>query len=247
MVFTHLLAFAQHLGRQLHGADVRACADLRGTAHGGLLAGVFDQAHFIQQRAHVALLVGGHRAVADTRTQGLQPAVNAGLQCLVGGKREPDNAAVIQQLGHLHIKLGDRERGAYTQYVRCGLWPKADAIPNLALQVFGIAKQGSLAIASDHQPAMRLGKPGEVIKVAVSAVQKVAVAVALLLGCRGDDGDAAFAQLCGQGGAAFGVEGRGGVGIHGGSNHGGEFQRVFSPLFKNCSRSGVPTSVHCLL
>jgi hypothetical protein len=48
-------------------------------------------------------------------------------------------------------------------------------------------------------------KAGQVIKVAVVAVEKVAVAVALAFGRGGDDGDAAFTELGGQARAALGV------------------------------------------
>ena len=69
------LGQAMAIGLARHGADVACSADLRGTAHGVLLAGIFYQAHFVQRAAQVALLLGGERAVAHAGTQATQPTV----------------------------------------------------------------------------------------------------------------------------------------------------------------------------
>jgi hypothetical protein len=180
---------------------------LMAAAHDALLMRVFDQAHLVEQAAQVALLVGAQSAVAHPRTHRLQPSIHAALQARMDGKRVPDGAAVFQQLGHLCGQLGRRQGPAHTQSGGRSFWPQTDAIPNFALQVFGLAKQRGLAFGRDHQRGLRLGETRQVIKIAVVAVQVIAVAVALTLGCGGDDGNAARAQLGGQAGTAVGVQG----------------------------------------
>ena len=86
---------------------------------------------------------------------------------------------------------------------------------------------------------MRLGKPGEVVKITVMAKQKIAVTVALTLKCRGNDGNAIGRQtghLRGQLRTAFGVQV--GVHVHVWCALGVRMEREF----KSCKRLGVPTS-----
>ena len=63
VVLAHLLAGAQHARARLHGADVRARADLPGPAHGVLFVRVLDEAHFVQRLAQVALGAGARRTL----------------------------------------------------------------------------------------------------------------------------------------------------------------------------------------
>jgi hypothetical protein len=79
MVFTQVLAFAQHAGAQLHGADVCLRGDLRGLAHDAQFMRVFDEAHFIQDAAQIALAFGAQRAIAHAGANLLQPAVHLAL------------------------------------------------------------------------------------------------------------------------------------------------------------------------
>jgi hypothetical protein len=79
VVFTHVFAILNHAGAQLHGADVGPGADLRGTAHGGDLVCVFHHAHFVQDAAQVALLLGAQCPVAHPCAHLAQPAVYATL------------------------------------------------------------------------------------------------------------------------------------------------------------------------
>ena len=173
MVFTHLFAFAQHSCRQLHGADVRTRANLRGAAHGVLLAGILEQAHLVQNAAQVALLVRAHRPKAHTGAQAVQPAIHFGFKPAVRGKRVPDHAAVIQQFGRLRIQFGAGERGIHTQHFRCGNRAQAEAVPDFALHIFRGAKQrasGSIgAIARNDQRGVGLLEARQVIEVAVGA------------------------------------------------------------------------------
>ena len=168
------------------------------------------RAHFVEQAAQVALLLGAQSAVTHTRAHRLQPAIHQTLQPGVDGKGVPNGAAVFQQLGHVRGHLANRQSPVHAQCSRCCFWPQADAVPDFALQVFGLAKQRALAIGRDHQTGVRLCEAGQVIKVAVVPVQVIAVAVALALGRGGDDGNAACTQLGSEAGTALGVE-QGGV------------------------------------
>ena len=228
----------------LHGANVGPRADLRGAAHGGLLVGVFDQAHLVEQAAQVALLLGAQRAIAHAGAHRLQPAVDAAFQPCVGRKRVPDGAPVFQQPGQLRRPARSPRRPRRTPSApMAALGPQAVAVPDFALQVFGLAKQRGLAVARDDQPGVGLGEAGQVIKVAVVPEQKVAVAVAGALGRGGNDGNAAGPQLGGEAGAAFGVEGERGVGSQGGFIAPGVAEGALGEAFSACRRSGVPTSV----
>ncbi len=206
MVFAHFLPGAQHGRTALHGANMRMRTDARSTAHDVQLVRVFDEAHFIEQGAHITLLVRAQGTKTHAGTHGLQPALDAAFQTGMRGKRVPDGAAVFQQLGQLRIQFAHGHGTLHTQGCGCCIRPQTDAVPDLALGVLGLAKHRGLPLAGEHQPGVRLGETGQVIKVAVVPEQKVAVAVALLFACGGNDGDAAGTQLGSQSGAALGIE-----------------------------------------
>ena len=157
------------------------CADLRGAAHGGLLRRVFEEAHLVQRATQVALLLGAQRAIADTTTHFAQPAVQSRFQPRMRGEREPDGVAVFQQLGQLGVEFSDRKSLRHAQGGGRGSRAQAVTVPDLALQVFGLAKEGALPVTGEHQPRLRFGKTGEVVEVAVVPVDEVAVAVARAL------------------------------------------------------------------
>ena len=85
--------------------------------------------------------------------------------------------------------------------------PQAVAIPDLALQVFGLAKQRAAPVSRDHQAGARLGEPGQVIKIAVVAKEKITVPVALAFWRCGDDRDTAFTEHRGKAGTPLGMDG----------------------------------------
>jgi hypothetical protein len=116
--------------------------------------------------------------VAYARTHGVQPAIDLCFQSLVRGERKPHGLLIRQQPGHFFVEVIDTERRINTQRCRRGLGAQANAVPDLAFQVFRAAEQGGLAARLDHQPASRLFKAGQVIKVAVVTIREVAVAVA---------------------------------------------------------------------
>ena len=97
------------------------------------------------------------------------------------GKGEPDGVAVFQQLGQLGVEFSDRKSLRHAQGGGCGSRAQAVTVPDLALQVFGLAKEGALPVTGEHQPGLGLGEASEVVKVAVVPVKKVAVAVARAL------------------------------------------------------------------
>ena len=78
---------------------MRARTDLGSTAHGGQLVRVFHQAHFVQQRAQVALLRRAQSAKARTRAPGRKPALDLRSQARVGGEQEPDLARFSSRRG----------------------------------------------------------------------------------------------------------------------------------------------------
>ena len=59
---------------------------------------------------------------------------------------------------------------------------QAVAVPDLALQVLGLAEQRAAAVVRQHQAGAGLGEAGQVIEVAVEAVDVAGVAVAQVLG-----------------------------------------------------------------
>jgi hypothetical protein len=98
------------------------------------------------------------------------------------GERVPDGGSVLQQLGQARIELGDGVRGVHTQVPGRFVRAQADAVPDLALQVLGLAEQRGVAVGGDDQPGIRLGKAAQVIEVAVVSEEELAVAVARPLG-----------------------------------------------------------------
>jgi hypothetical protein len=211
VVFAHVLPGAQHGGTSLHGADVGARADLRGAAHYACSKRVLDEAHLVQEGCTGRAATRGHSAPKRTRARTrAQPAVHAGFQPLVRGERVPDGGLVLQQLGQALVQLRDGKCGVHAQVRGRGIRAEADAVPDFALQVFGLAEQRAVAVAGDHQPGVGLGEAAEVVKVAVEVGTKIRCR-----GCADRSGAVGMmamppcAQLGGDTGAARGVEGGG--------------------------------------
>ena len=79
MVFAQVFAVLQHLCGKLHGADVALGGDLRGGSHDVDLMRIFDEAHFIQNAAQIALTLGAERAVADAGANFFEPPIDLTL------------------------------------------------------------------------------------------------------------------------------------------------------------------------
>ncbi len=207
VVFAHVLAGAQHARAALHGTDVGACADAGGPAHHVLLVRVLHQPHLVEQGAEVSLLRRTERAEAHAGAHLLQPAVHPRRQTLVRGEGEPHPLPVFEQPRQQQLQLRRRVRGVHAQRLHGRVGPQPVAVPDLALQVLGLAKERGTPFRGKHQPGLGFGESGEVVEVAVVPVEVIGVPVAQMLGRRGDDGDAALAQQGGEVGATAGMEG----------------------------------------
>ena len=187
-----------------------AAGDVGGAAHGGDLAGILDQAHLVDQAAHVADLRRSHAARARLGAdpvEGLGDPVVPGRLVTHGVE---DGGLVGEQRGELGVQFGDGVGLVEAEGFTGRLGAEAVAVPDLPLHVFGTAEQQAARRVAGHQHQHRLGltEAGEVIEVAVEAVAVVGVAVTQVLRRGGDDGDAAARGLHGgeQAGAA-GLEG----------------------------------------
>jgi hypothetical protein len=238
VVLAHVLAGAQHACAGLHRAHVGAGADGCGAPHDVLLVRVLHQAHLVQHGAQVALLFGAQGAVAHARAHLVQPAGHALFEPLVDCEREPHGVAVLQQPRQLPVEFTDGEGRMHAERADRRFRAEPVAVPDLPLQVLGLAEQRAVAVAGDHQPGVRLGEAGQVIEVAVMAEQEVGVPVARPLRRRRNDRDAVAAELCRHAGTALGVERGGHGGVH------AAILRVYGAAFSEANRSGVPTSVH---
>ena len=207
VVFTHILPGTQHAGRPLHRADMGLGADLAGAAHDVQLMRVLDEAHLVEQGAHIALLRWAQRSVTHAGAHGVEPALHPRRQARVRGEGVPDAAAVFQQAGQLGIQHRRGLRSIHPQRFGRGGGAQAVAVPDFALQILGLAKQRAVPLGREHQHCTRLGKAGQVVEVAVVPVDEVRVAVARAFRRGGDDGDAASTQHRSEAGTALGVDG----------------------------------------
>ena len=113
----------------------------------------------------------------------------------------------------------------------------------LALGILGLAEQGRFTVGLEQQAGIGLGKARQIIKVAVVAVRKIAVAIAGALGCGGNDGNSISAQLRRQSSATLGVN-CGREGGHFGIVEARAKKPLAQPNQPSCAkRCGVPTSV----
>ena len=202
---TALDTVAQQGRRGLHGAHMGTGRNLAGTPQDGDFMAVFDKPHLVEHLAQIMLAARAFGAKAHAGPHLMEPAIHLRLQPLVRGKRKPHCRLVGEQLRHGFFKCFHAERLAHPQGGRRGLGAQPDAVPDFTLQVLGPAKQRALARSLDGQPGARFTETGEVIKVTVVAVRKVAVAVARHFGRRGQQGDTATGSFEGarHSGAAF--------------------------------------------
>ena len=123
------------------------------------------------------------------------------------GEGIPNGGAVFQELGQLAGELGVGMRCLQAEEFGRSFGAEAVAIPNLALGVFGLAKQRACAVGFDEQRRAGLFETSEVVKITVVAVEITGVAIARMLGRGGDDGNRIEAELGGDSCAALGVDG----------------------------------------
>ena len=115
-----------------------------GAAHGGDFVGVLDQAHFVQQRAHVVNFVRRADAAAHLFLHAAAQAEQAripGAVCAEGGTA---GGLVGQQLGEHVVQLRDGEGLVEAETLLRRLRAVAEAVPDFAFQVFFAAEQDGL-------------------------------------------------------------------------------------------------------
>ena len=152
------------------------------------------------------MLFRAQRTVTHPRAQTCQPAIDAGFQSFVNAEWKPDHFTPVQQPGQLSVQLGNGKRRVDPERGRCVNRAEPVSIPYFAFQVLGLAKKRGTSVGRDDQPRLGLGKPAQVMKVAVMAVQEVAVAVARLLRRGRHNGDSVLAELGSKHGSPLGVE-----------------------------------------
>ena len=172
-----------------HRADVGAGGDLGRPPHHRELVIVLDQPHRVERHAQIADLGGRSDAGAGERTDVVQPAHDARVPGRVHARRVVQRRLVRKELRQLRVELGDRIRLVEAERLARRLRAVAEALPQLALRMLLAAEEDRLrARARDqHQHRLGLGKSGEVIEIAVEAVEVIAVAVAHPLGRRRHD------------------------------------------------------------
>ena len=177
--------------RRLHRAPVRAGGDARRAPHHRELVRVLDQAHVVDQSAHVVHAIGGRDACARAGAHSVQPVHRPRIPVRVGAEGVEQRRRVLQQLRERLVELADRVRFVEAEALARGLGPVAVAVPDLALLVAAAAEEQRLRRASgdDHQRRVRLGEAAQVIEVAVEAVGEMRVAVTHSLRRCGNDGD----------------------------------------------------------
>ena len=145
---------------------------------------VLDQPHLVERDAHVADLGRRGDAGAGLRAHVVQPAHDARVPGRVHARRVVERGLVRDELRQLCVELADRVRLVEAERFARRLGAVAEAVPQLALRVLLAAEEDRLRrrARDEHQHRLGLGEAGEVIEIAVEAVEVVAVAVAHALG-----------------------------------------------------------------
>ncbi len=222
---------------ELHRALVRARGYRCGAAHDVQFVFIFEQAHLIEQRAHVANFVGSADAAADFFLYCAAQLEEALIPCRIATQGIKKRGLVAHQFRQFFVQLLDRISRVETELFLCGIGTKTVAIPDLAFQILFAAEQDGLWFISSnqHQHRFRLNEAAQVIKVAVVAVAIMRVGIARHFRRGGDDGDAAL-HLRQQTGAALGIDGR--VCSH------DALCSERTCVSSSARRCGVPTSTH---
>ena len=232
-----------------HRAPVGRGRYLRRAPHGRQFVRVLDEPHVVEQGAHVGDRGRRRDAIAHLRAHRVQPAQHARVPRLVAAEMAVQRRLIRKQFRQQCIKLADR-----MALVEMKLFPRplgsiAKAVPDFALDVLVATEQYASAVVTrnQHQHRFRLGKTGQIVKIAVVAIGIMRVAIARSFGRRRDDGDAALHALR-QPRAPFGVN-RGNPGCDLKFGHARIIRRARdAPIVRRvrgrvaASRSGVPMS-----
>ncbi|MCY1530646.1 hypothetical protein D9M68_658420 [compost metagenome] len=132
-------------------------------------------------------------ALARLGADHVDPLHQVLVEFLVGADRVVDPLAALDQAGEDVVDVADREGIVGAVVADRAVLAGAQAVPQLALGIALAAEQHVLAMLTtrnqrDHR--LRLGKPGEVLEVAVLAVYMLDIAVADVHRRRRQDGDA---------------------------------------------------------
>eukprot|EP01022_Parablepharisma_sp_SALTPOND_P033110 TRINITY_DN881_c1_g1_i15.p1 TRINITY_DN881_c1_g1~~TRINITY_DN881_c1_g1_i15.p1 ORF type:complete len:1351 (-),score=485.80 TRINITY_DN881_c1_g1_i15:36729-40781(-) len=236
--FGFQMVFAQAGAADTHGAAMGFGGDDAGTLHDVDLEGILEQAHVIQQHAHIDDRAGRGHAAACQCAHALQPALQLRIALVVLAQCVIHGGGIGEQGGHALVEFLDRVGSIQGEELLGSLRAMAVTVPDLAFQVLVATEQDAAVFLAGHQHQHRLGfgEAGQVVEVAVMAIRIVGIAVAHHLGRGRDDGYAAtgFLQAGDQARAARGE--RSGVEAH------GRFPCV--GWFRASSCSMVPTLCH---
>src|SRR6266853_492761 len=237
------LVFAASTAGRAHRAFVGGCRDRRRAAHHGELPVVLEEAHLVERGAHVAYFRRRSDARARLRPDLIQPSHDARVPTRVGSGGVVKRGLIGEELRHVLVERLHRIGFIETEGGSCALGAVADAFPEFALRIALAAEENRPGLLSreEDQHRLGLGKPAQVVEIAVEPVKVIAVAIADAFRCgRNDRGALAHAQL--QRVAALGAARKIAGGVH---------CRDCRPLcsedqatrsFNAESRAGVPTS-----
>ena len=229
---------------EAYRAFVRCRGDRRSAAHGIEFVLVLEQAHLVEQRAHVADLVRSADAAAHLGLYIAAQFEDALIPSCVAAQRVEQRGLVAHQLGQLFIQQFYGKGLIKAELLLRGIGTIAVAVPDLAFQILFAAKQDRFIFNSgnQYQHCFRFPKTGQVIKIAAMAIVIMRVGIARHFRCGGDYRDAVL-HLLEQTGAALGVDSR--VCSHDAlCNERGVFCNAQTWMSSSASRCGVPTSTH---
>ncbi len=192
----------------LHGTDVRTSGNLRRMLHHLHLVARLEQAHVVQQMIERDEFAGRLCALARLAADGLDPFHQPMIEGFVGADGVVDPIAALDQAREDVVDITDGKGVVGTVFTYRAVLPGPQAVPELALGIALAAEQHVLAMLApgnqrDHR--FRLGEAGEVLEVAVLAVDMLDIAVADVHRRRRQNGDAVGFHLLHQRLASTGV------------------------------------------
>ena len=130
--------------RGLHGAAVRRGGDARGAPHGGELLLVLDEAHVVEERAHVVQPLGRRDPGARLRAHDIEPAHHARVPVGLRANGVIEHRLVFEELRQRLVELAHRMSLVEAKALARAFRPVAKALPGLALGVAVAAEKERL-------------------------------------------------------------------------------------------------------
>ncbi|MNM82310.1 hypothetical protein D3C81_943370 [compost metagenome] len=192
----------------LHGAHVSVGGNLGGVAHHLNFRGALVQAQVVQQMVEGDELVRRLRALAGLGADHVDPVHQPAVEFRVGAEGVVDALATFDQAGEDVVDVADGEGVIGAEILDRTVLAGTQAVPQLALGIALAAEQHVFAMSAagdQHHHRFRLGEAGEVLEVAVLAVDVLDIAVADVHRRRRQDGDAVGLHLLHQRLAPTGV------------------------------------------